>query len=124
MRLKQLILHNFGIYAGTAKIDFENTKPVVLVGGMNGHGKTTILEAILLSLYGRRSFAFTESKMSFGQYLSKYVNQSDGRNETYIELKFLINESSANPTEIDVVRSWSLKKTLSTMDTLVSKNGK
>ena len=90
MRLKQLILHNFGIYAGTAKIDFENTKPVVLVGGMNGHGKTTILEAILLSLYGRRSFAFTESKMSFGQYLSKYVNQSDGRNETYIELKFLI----------------------------------
>ena len=124
MRLKQLILHNFGIYAGTAKIDFENTKPVVLVGGMNGHGKTTILEAILLSLYGRRSFAFTESKMSFGQYLSKYVNQSDGRNETYIELKFLINESSTNSTEIDVVRSWSLKKTLSTMDTLVSKNGK
>ena len=41
MRLKQLILHNFGIYAGTAKIDFENTKPVVLVGGMNGHGKTS-----------------------------------------------------------------------------------
>jgi len=39
MRLKQLILHNFGIYAGIAKIDFENTKPVILVGGMNGHGK-------------------------------------------------------------------------------------
>mgnify|MGYP003301427974 CR=1 FL=1 len=80
MRLKQLILHNFGIYAGTAKIDFVNTKPVILVGGMNGHGKTTILEAILLSLYGRRSFAFTESKMSFGQYLSKYLGrQRSGR---------------------------------------------
>ena len=124
MRLKQLVLHNFGIYAGTAEINFENTNPVILVGGMNGHGKTTILEAILLSLYGRRSFAFTESKMSFGQYLSKYVNQSDGSNETFIELKFLVNECSTNPVEIDVVRSWRLKKTLSAMDTLVSKDGK
>jgi len=124
MRLKQLVLHNFGIYSGTVEINFENKNPVVLVGGMNGHGKTTILEAILLSLYGRRSFAFTESKMSFGQYLSKYVNQGDGSNETFIELKFLINEFSANPVEIDVTRSWRLKKTLSSMDTLVSKNGK
>lgn len=124
MRLKQLVLHNFGIYAGTAEINFENTNPVVLVGGMNGHGKTTILEAILLSLYGRRSFAFTESKMSFGQYLSKYVNQNDGRNETFVELKFLINEFSTNPVEIDVIRSWRLKKTLSAMDILVRKNGK
>lgn len=124
MRLKQLVLHNFGIYAGTTEINFENTNPVILVGGMNGHGKTTILEAILLSLYGRRSFAFTESKMSFGQYLSKYVNQSDGSNETFIELKFLVNECSTNPVEIDVVRSWRLKKTLSAMDTLVSKDGK
>ncbi len=124
MRLKQLVLHNFGIYAGTVKIDFDNNKPIILIGGMNGHGKTTILEAILLALYGRRSFAFAESKMSFGEYLSKYINKSDGRNEVYLELRFLVDEMSTTPTEIDIVRSWSLKKTLSSIETVVSKNGK
>lgn len=123
MKLKQLTLHNFGIYAGTTTIHFENTKPVILIGGMNGHGKTTILEAILLCLYGRRSFAFSESNLSFPNYLTKYVNQNDGTNSTYLELEFILNYSAQEHTIIRISRSWSLKKTKSSVDTSVYRDG-
>lgn len=57
MVIKRLNLHNFGVYAGGNEFVFNNEKPIVLVGGMNGRGKTTFLEAVLLALYGSNSFA-------------------------------------------------------------------
>ena len=47
MILKKLIMHNFGVYASTNQFEFNGTNPVVLIGGMNGRGKTTFLEAVL-----------------------------------------------------------------------------
>lgn len=92
MRIKKLIMHNFGVYASTNILEFKGNKPVVLIGGMNGRGKTTILEAILLGLYGPNSFAYTESKYTtYGQYLKSYVNKADGSLETFVELEFSMN---------------------------------
>ena len=47
MIIKRLTMHNFGVYAGTNTFDFNHEEPVVLIGGMNGRGKTTFLEAVL-----------------------------------------------------------------------------
>ena len=50
-------LHNFGIYNGThemALTDKIGKRNITLVGGLNGRGKTTFHDAILLSLYGNR----------------------------------------------------------------------
>ena len=58
MYIRRLELFNFGVYAGKNEFVFTGNKPVVLIGGMNGHGKTTFLEAILLSLYGSNSPAY------------------------------------------------------------------
>lgn len=94
MILKKLIMHNFGVYASTNQFEFHGTKPVVLIGGMNGRGKTTFLEAVLLGLYGSNSFAYTESKFkTYGQYLKSYVNRIDGTKQTYIELEFTLDGS-------------------------------
>lgn len=94
MILKKLIMHNFGVYASTNQFEFHGEKPVVLIGGMNGRGKTTFLEAVLLGLYGSNSFAYTESKFkTYGQYLKSYVNKADGTNQTYIELEFSMDGS-------------------------------
>ena len=60
MIIKSLKLHNFGVYAGDNEFVFDGKKPIVLIGGMNGRGKTTFLEAILLALYGSNSFAYRE----------------------------------------------------------------
>lgn len=93
MRIKRLIMHNFGVYAGTNILQFEGNKPVVLIGGMNGRGKTTILEAVLLGLYGSNSFAYTESKYNtYGQYLKSYVNRADGSFKSYVEIEFSMDD--------------------------------
>ena len=94
MILKKLIMHNFGVYASTNQFEFKGENPVVLIGGMNGRGKTTFLEAVLLGLYGSNSFAYTESKFkTYGQYLKSYVNKADGTKQTYIELEFSLDGS-------------------------------
>lgn len=106
MVIKELKLHNFGIYAGDNVFEFTSDKPVVLVGGMNGRGKTTFLEAILLSLYGQNSFAYHESKIkSYGQYLKSYINIADGTNEASLELFFSIDSSDNENYRIK--RAWN-----------------
>jgi DNA sulfur modification protein DndD len=104
MIIRRLTLHNFGVYAGTNTFNFKAEKPVVLIGGMNGRGKTTFLEAVLLALYSSNSFAYTEGKFkSYGQYLKSFVNKKDGTKITYVELEFDLSE-----TETYIVhREWN-----------------
>ena len=92
MIIKRLRLHNFGVYAGDNEFLFTNYKPIVLVGGMNGRGKTTFLEAVLLALYGSNSVAYTESKKrSYAQYLKSFVNKNAEDKKCVVELEFEIN---------------------------------
>lgn len=92
MVIKRLQLHNFGVYEGDNEFVFSNKKPIVLIGGMNGRGKTTFLEAVLLALYGSNSFAYTESKKrSYIQYLKSFVNKNAKDNLCSVELEFEIN---------------------------------
>ena len=108
MIISKLTLYNFGVYAGENTFEFHSEKPVVLIGGMNGQGKTTFLEAVLLALYGPNSFAFNESRYkSYGQYLKSFVNKADGTHNTYVELEFKL-DSETNETYV-VNRQWSGK---------------
>ena len=120
MKIKRIGLHNFGIYAGENEFVFDGEKSVVLVGGMNGRGKTTILEAVLLALYGKNSFAYTESKFqSYSRYLDSYVNKKDGTYFTCVELNF---EMDGNIYLIK--RSWEGNRKTITEDIVVYQNGK
>ena len=108
MIIKRLTMHNFGVYASTNTLEFNGKKPVVLIGGMNGRGKTTILEAVLLSLYGSNSFAYTESKYTtYGQYLKSYINKTDGSLDTFVEIEFAMDKS--NDEIYTVRRDWDGK---------------
>ena len=107
MIIRRLTLHNFGVYASTNTFAFDAKKPIALIGGMNGRGKTTFLEAILISLYGPNSFAYGESEyVTYGQYLRSFVNESDGTLETYVELQFSLEEGE----EYVIRRSWDGSK--------------
>lgn len=120
---KKLVLHNFGVYASDNVYEFNKDKPVVLIGGMNGRGKTTFLEAILLALYGANSFAVSESShKSYGQYLRAHVNTADGTLESYVELEFDMNADEDMNT-YTVRRSWTSKARRMTDSVQVMKNG-
>lgn len=120
MKIKRLILHNFGIYAGTNVFDLESDKPVILIGGMNGRGKTTFLEAILIAFYGKRSFAFVENNYSFAEYLKRLVNKTDESLKTHITIEF---EYSGERDSYIIKREWGLQNQTLNLKTLVSKNG-
>ena len=122
MIINRLTMYNFGVYAGTNIFEFTHKKPIVLIGGMNGRGKTTFLEAILLSLYGANSTAYKESKYnSYNQYLRSYVNRSHWSQSSYVELEFVLNEST-NDTYV-VRREWDALSKITKEKICVQQNG-
>lgn len=106
MRIRKLMLHNFGVYSGINTFEFTHNEPVVLIGGLNGRGKTTFLEAVLLALYGSNSFAFKESKFrSYNQYLKSYTNTTDGTCASSVEIEFEIMGTKLEVFQVQ--REWN-----------------
>ena len=92
MKLIELKLNNVGPFAGEVSIPLESTKgkPIVLIGGLNGRGKTTIIEALQLVLFGKHSNSARDGK-SYAAYLCSLIHdQSDPLpNKASITLEFL-----------------------------------
>jgi DNA sulfur modification protein DndD len=77
--LDELVLHDVGVFAGRNQITLtppSQAKPVVLIGGLNGAGKTTILDAIHLALYGPLSSPSARRSGSYDAYLRSLIHHS------------------------------------------------
>ncbi|MEH1959576.1 MAG: DNA sulfur modification protein DndD [Nostoc sp.] len=108
----ELVLQNFGLYCGKQVINFDpktddkNSRPIILLGGMNGGGKTTLMDAIRLALYGQRAQCSTRGNLSYGDFLTQCVNtKTDPVEKTRIELVFEHIENN-KPIKYRIVRTW------------------
>ncbi len=93
MIINKLRLNNFRVFAGRHEIDLkpQKHKPIILFGGLNGAGKTSILTAIRFVLLGRQAFSGNLSNSAFIEELQKLINNSDGKTDNkraYLELEF------------------------------------
>jgi DNA sulfur modification protein DndD len=93
MIINKLRLNNFRVFAGRHEIDLkpQKHKPIILFGGLNGAGKTSILTAIRFVLLGRQAFSGNLSNPAFIEELQKLINNSDGKTDNkraYLELEF------------------------------------
>src|ERR1041385_8564792 len=92
MIFDSITLKNFGVYAGEARADLspvDDHKPIVLFGGMNGGGKTTLLDAVQLALYGPKARCAGRGKLSYRDYLRAMINRDTNPEEgASIELRF------------------------------------
>ncbi len=115
MILDHVTLRNFGLFRGEQTFDLTpapgprnaQPKPIVLFGGTNGTGKTTLLDAIQLALYGPRARCSKRVSMSYEEFLKQSIHQGASREEgAAVSLAFRF-ASSGEEHLYEVCRSWS-----------------
>ncbi len=113
---RELTLQNFGAYQGKHTINLsvdvsQDHPPIVLLGGLNGGGKTTFIDAIRLALYGAKAQCSTRGNLSYGEFLSQSVNREVKiGEEAAIELIFeqaSFNKSELRQVPISISRRWT-----------------
>lgn len=115
MFIHEISLYNFGVYAGPETIRpcslHEGEKPVTLIGGINGAGKTTILEAILLALYGKTSPAVRKAGQPYQAYIESYMHymHTNIKTEAWVELLLEVPVDRQN-VSLRLRRQWQYKK--------------
>lgn len=122
MYFSKIVLNNFGIYKGEHCITLHNQngrRNITLVGGMNGRGKTTILDAVFLCLYGRKATEYiTGKKEAYASVLQDHINKSAPDQRTYITLEFALDDETSSV--ISITRAWKKagKRIDTTLDVL------
>ena len=109
MILDELVLHDFGVYGGRHRLELTPVapdKPIVLVGGLNGGGKTTLLEAMQLCLYGAAAPALARVPGGYLDHLRRRIHRGGGARSASVELAFRHTSNGAEHS-YRVVRAWS-----------------
>ena len=111
MIFTELVIENFGAYVGRQTIDLrpennDTIHPIVLLGGMNGGGKTTLVDAIRLALYGQRAKCSSRGNLGYSEFLSQSVNsQATLADLARIELSFE-NVFEGHWQQFKIIRAW------------------
>ena len=116
MILQQLILRDFGLFKGRQVLDLAPTKaaererPIVLFGGVNGAGKTTILDAIQLVLYGARARCSKRANLAYEEFLVRSIHQGI-EPATGAEILLLFHTvAEEQDAYFEVRRSWHVRE--------------
>jgi DNA sulfur modification protein DndD len=127
MILDELVLHNVGTFAGRHTIALtppSANKPIVLIGGLNGAGKTTILDAIHLVLYGSLARVSGRRSGSYDSYLRSLISHGAPDSEgAGIELIFHARRQGAEHY-YRVRRKWRTTGAGIREDLLISVDGR
>jgi len=109
MILDSIRIENFGAYGGVneAELTPGERKPVVLFGGMNGGGKTTLLDALLLVLYGPKAKVSNRTgRMAYDAYLRECIHRGGDPSEgASITLRFR-RMMEGHTHYFELVRNW------------------
>lgn len=76
MQIKQVKICNFSSYVGENIINLstDEKQNIVLIGGNNGAGKTSLFTAIKLALYGPQCFRFQDKNNQYTARIKELIN--------------------------------------------------
>lgn len=114
MWISRIELTNFKSYRH-AELEFPEPadgKNIVLIGGINGYGKTSILEALYLCLYGKDSMAHlaraglkTDEFKGYPSFLERAFNGEAKRDsEDLMSVRVVVQKTRTKG--IDILRRW------------------
>lgn len=124
MIFKKIELHNFGIYCGDHELQLDKLvdKNITLVGGMNGRGKTTILDAIFITFYGKRALPLIQDEVkNYNNLMARFINKS--ATDQWTSVSVTLDLEDDGPTILTVQRRWTLHKGKVVEDLRVTKDG-
>ena len=117
MWISKIELTNFKSYR-RAELEFPEPvgeQNIVLIGGVNGYGKTSILEALYLCLYGKEAIVHlaraglkSDDKRGYPTFLERAFNGEARRaSEDQMSVRVVIQKTKTHG--IDILRRWYFK---------------
>ncbi|MBB3047427.1 DNA sulfur modification protein DndD [Litorivivens lipolytica] len=121
MIIETLVLRDYRAYSGEHHFDltprkkWNKIRPIVLFGGLNGAGKTSILSSIRLALYGKGALGHSVSAKQYEEYLKQSIhkfksNSGSEANSASVSLTFTYAKHG-KLLRYKVIREWETKKT-------------
>jgi DNA sulfur modification protein DndD len=111
-------LQDFGLYAGQQSISllprtrYKKERPIILIGGNNGAGKTSLLDAVRLTLYGKLALGNRVSQSDYNSYLRSRIHVPPASkpqpSSASITLDFDYAEAGITH-RYQVVRAWAVR---------------
>lgn len=123
MILDDITLTNFGLYAGRQSIALTppHGKPITLFGGLNGGGKTTLLDAIQLCLFGPHAKTSGRGRLRYSEYLSRCIHDKAESHAAGVQIRFR-HTVAGHEDRYVLRRSWRRATTNCVEEFLVLKN--
>lgn len=111
MKINRIRLYNFSSYEGENIFDFKcsnNNKNIVLIGGKNGAGKTSLFTAIKVALYGPLSYGYVGVNPHYISRIKNLIN-SKAFQQDIVEAEVQITISLRIEREVKeyvITRKW------------------
>ena len=115
MRINKIVLYNFNSYEGLNEFDFTSEEPnknIILIGGKNGAGKTSLFTAIKLALYGPLAFGYVGVNSHYIAKIKDCIN-SKAFQKDVVESSVQITISLVVGREVknyEIIREWDFTK--------------
>jgi len=115
MKINKIVLYNFNSYEGLNEFDFtsdDSNKNIILIGGKNGAGKTSLFSAIKIALYGPLSFGYVGANPKYIAKIKDCIN-SKSFQKNVVESRVQITVSLMVEREVkeyEITREWDYTK--------------
>lgn len=115
MKINKIVLYNFNSYEGLNEFDFtsdDSNKNMILIGGKNGAGKTSLFTAIKIALYGPLSFGYVGVNPIYIAKIKDCINSRSFQMDV-VESRVQITVSLTVEREIkeyEITREWDYTK--------------
>ena len=129
MILERLTLSNYCLYRGEQTFNLAPARrggkaaPIVLLGGINGGGKTTVLDAIQLALYGSRALCSKRGSLGYEQFLRECIHHGVEPGESASVALSFHYAAEGEEHLYEVHRAWKLRGQKVHEELAVSRDG-
>ena len=127
MKINKLVLNNFSSFEGVNVFDLSTTKRknIILIGGKNGAGKTSLFSAIKIALYGPMAFGYVGANNYYTVRIKEHINskafQADSvQSGVSVEIEMMVDREV---TTYEIERKWTYKNQKFDETVCVTKNG-